>query len=792
MEKIFGNNIAIKGSINEKIEIIPYGNAEQETREGTNIIDFNVTQNSKVTVNDDGTLTINGTGGFALNIKKLTLKAGGDYYQKFKLLSGNITGTTSIFMSFDGSKWISSSAFVSYSPAEDTEKESIWVNASAVFENAVIQLWGNTDRSDFEQYGVSPSLDYPSEIKTVGSNFNKFNIDDITENMYLNDSGTTGNSTVTNITGYLKMEANQKYTFSYEYETLANSTSNRGYCLYDLDKNVIEGGSIYSPTAKLLTFIPEQDCYIRIAYDKNCKKIKFEQGPKSSYSEYGKGSIEIKKYNSNLVDLNVAQNQGITYNNDGTVTINRNGGVYLKFAKTMFKAGIKYYQRFELVSGKIIFKESGEETTLAFRNINDTGWITRDTFTQSILTQDTEKTGFWINAGVKFENAVIKIWIKTDKSDYVSHKNQTEILEIQEEMVKIGDIADTFVKKDNKWYEKHDIAKIDSYNGETITTEYISTTGNLTTGATVYYVLEAPNLIPCTPEQIAKMESLQNMELYEDTTNIVARSGEVSPNLEVTLKKQVEDYDFYISSTGHFIIPELDIKMLIDFSESSIPNMPEAVESSIRAAGRDGDYVLNTTYEPVNFNIVCYTDDNLTPQEKTLEEEKINYFLNSIKNKTKRMADERYGKFYNVKYNASLVSVNYPKHIKFTIPLKTSESYGKKLIQKMIFGNGTVESKTIKEAGAVFTINGPALNPIISLNDYSMEYNMSILEGARIEIDSNKSTVTHINAEGVRTNVMKYYNHQFPKIEYGKNELKVLSGIDNEFNVNVKWYDLKL
>ena len=69
---------------------------------------------------------------------------------------------------------------------------------------------------------------------------------------------------------------------------------------------------------------------------------------------------------------------------------------------------------------------------------------------------------------------------------------------------------------------------------------------------------------------------------------------------------------------------------------------------------------------------------------------------------------------------------------------------------------------------------------------------MDILEGAKIEIDSSKSTVTHINSDGIKTNVMKYYNHQFPKIENGTNQLKILSGISNANNVIVKWNDLKL
>ena len=184
---------------------------------------------------------------------------------------------------------------------------------------------------------------------------------------------------------------------------------------------------------------------------------------------------------------------------------------------------------------------------------------------------------------------------------------------------------------------------------------------------------------------------------------------------------------------------------------------------------------MNTTYEPISFSIVCYTQDGLTPEEKVKYESDINRFLNEFKNKTARLAIEKDSKFYNVKYNAALTTINYPAHLKFSIPLKSSESYARDIEEKKITGNGTVLSNTLKSAGAIFTINGPAITPIISLNDYSMEFSTDILEGSRIEIDSNKSTITHINSDGVKTNVMKYYNHQFPKIENGNNELKVLS-----------------
>ena len=307
----------------------------------------------------------------------------------------------------------------------------------------------------------------------------------------------------------------------------------------------------------------------------------------------------------------------------------------------------------------------------------------------------------------------------------------------------------------------------------------------------ILYKPTEPKLIPCTKEQNAILDELENLFLYDGTTYIYS-NDEIEPDLVVIVKKLIEDYNFYISSDGYLVITDFNIKYLIDLNESNIPIMPEATESSVRAAGRDGDIVLNTTYEPVSFEIVCYTEDNLTQEEKIIAEKNINRFLNSIKNKTIAIAFENNNSFYKVKYNGLLVTTNYPKHLKFTIPLKSSDSYGKDLMQRSIVGNSTGESDTIEDVGAIFIINGPALNPIISLNDYSMEYTTSILEGARVEIDSNKSTIININNDGIKTNVMKYYNHQFPKIQNGTNTLKILSGLDNDKNVSVKWYDLKL
>lgn len=254
----------------------------------------------------------------------------------------------------------------------------------------------------------------------------------------------------------------------------------------------------------------------------------------------------------------------------------------------------------------------------------------------------------------------------------------------------------------------------------------------------------------------------------------------------------MENVDCYISENGYFIAPDYNIRNLIDPSESDLSTMPSTSDSSVKIAGRDGDVVLSTTYEPIPFNIVCFTEDNLTPEQKIIEEDKVKNFLNYIKNHTIKLGMESRNVYYNVKYSGSLTVVRYPKTLRFSIPLKSSSSYGKKIPSKVITGNNSEISNTIKEVGAEFTILGPASSPSISFNGYVMEFNSNIEAGTKLIIDSSRSTITSINELGRKTNQMPYYNHQFPKIQNGTNTLQIISGIDDEEQVTVEWNDLTL
>ena len=90
------------------------------------------------------------------------------------------------------------------------------------------------------------------------------------------------------------------------------------------------------------------------------------------------------------------------------------------------------------------------------------------------------------------------------------------------ELCKINNSQDYLYKNNNNWYKKPIILKINSYNGETISTDYKSTTGSLTTGATVYYVNpnSNPDGIQITDATlITQLNALEQAMSYNDQTN---------------------------------------------------------------------------------------------------------------------------------------------------------------------------------------------------------------------------------------------------------------------------------
>lgn len=150
------------------------------------------------------------------------------------------------------------------------------------------------------------------------------------------------------------------------------------------------------------------------------------------------------------------------------------------------------------------------------------------------------------NSTIQTVSGSINIYIK--KGDITS----MFILPLQEELLE-GDLIDIRNK-----YEIHNWEKIASYNGETINTEWISSTGSLSTGATVYYKLNEPKLLVYTEAQQTILNQLSDIELYNGNNHIYT-SNTVKPILKFLYYDVSEiDDDVYVLDKNENLIAVFD------------------------------------------------------------------------------------------------------------------------------------------------------------------------------------------------------------------------------------------
>lgn len=134
-------------------------------------------------------------------------------------------------------------------------------------------------------------------------------------------------------------------------------------------------------------------------------------------------------------------------------------------------------------------------------------------------------------------NNNIQIEQNSTATTYELHQGKEFPLDLGSiELCKIGNYQDYFYKSGSKWYLHKEINKITSYNGETITTSYISTTGKLSTGAKVYYVVTPTDTKITDTTLISQLEAIYNAPLYEQT-NITQTNNDLPMVLDITACK---------------------------------------------------------------------------------------------------------------------------------------------------------------------------------------------------------------------------------------------------------------
>lgn len=138
----------------------------------------------------------------------------------------------------------------------------------------------------------------------------------------------------------------------------------------------------------------------------------------------------------------------------------------------------------------------------------------------------------------------LQVEISPTQTDYAPYTEQTLTLTSDRPITK----WDKLVEQGGQIGWLYGGKIIDSYNSELIDTEYMSSTGSLTVGATVLCKLKEPEFVPL-PE--SEQNAIRALKTYYPTTVIMVDGGEVIPTVEVT----------YIADTKNYIDGKLSAKV---------------------------------------------------------------------------------------------------------------------------------------------------------------------------------------------------------------------------------------
>ena len=174
---------------------------------------------------------------------------------------------------------------------------------------------------------------------------------------------------------------------------------------------------------------------------------------------------------------------------------------------------------------------------------------TGDSFNVSISDEAGRFQTFSINGVLEQATPPATIYVMTGIST-ITIGTETYTLDLGDiELVKVQSQKDYIYKDGNDWKLHKVIGKIESYDGETITTDYVSTSGTLTNGDVVYYILDTPETTTITDGAIVNVLNMIMATVFETgTTAVSITNPDVTPDLAVAYYgyDPYNQYDKYV------------------------------------------------------------------------------------------------------------------------------------------------------------------------------------------------------------------------------------------------------
>ena len=182
---------------------------------------------------------------------------------------------------------------------------------------------------------------------------------------------------------------------------------------------------------------------------------------------------------------------------------------------------------------------------------------TGDSFNLAITEDAGQVTSLQINGVLEQDTPPATIYVMTGASTVTIDSEPISLDLGSIELAKISTYTDYIHKDDTTWKVHKEIGKIDTYDGETITTSYVSTSGSLTVGDTVYYVLDDAEEVEITDTNLLNTLNLISTLHFESGTIAVSiTNADVTPDITMTYETydplhQYNKYVYLIDTAGY-------------------------------------------------------------------------------------------------------------------------------------------------------------------------------------------------------------------------------------------------
>lgn len=480
-----GGNIHIEDSSNARCELEIGGNQKQETREGYNQfkITSTQTQSAGVTITkiDESSVSYQGTttGMFTHMLVEYDGKGLEITKQMYLKAFGNLTNAILSVKLIKNGK--TESSYVRVSPdlilSAGDVLQQIYVQQqnTGILVSGTLQVlltdYENKDKP-YEQYGASPSLDFPSELKAVGDDINILNDTIFARKGYY--SGIVGattqkaNTTIRLLTDEdINVISNKDITIS------LGTDKDLKYNVFEIDENdvIIKNNmssnnkdktiKLQENTKKISLMLMWQDANKTITLEdiKDCK-IKIAYGTRiSNYSSYNCGSAKIDIFNKNFIDIDKLKslNSRNAYEKYNNVECLKLAGVTQRYnlnckqnTQYVFQVDIVGYTYTSKLIGQFLIAYTDGSTSYMQTDGTNAGkysLISKAGKTVKALVWNGYSSGHF----AYIDKNDIQLDEATTLTNIVQHEEQSYLVDVQQEMLK----GDTFVRKDGKWYEKH-------------------------------------------------------------------------------------------------------------------------------------------------------------------------------------------------------------------------------------------------------------------------------------------------------------------------------------------------